>query len=598
MSKVPERKSVKEQYKWNLNDLVNGDEVWEQKYADMEKALSTLSDYKGKLGNDKTLLEFLKKQDAIVIVIEQLYLYAGMNNHTDMRVKKYQEMFAKAEMLAVKLSTTLAFVEPEVCERSVEQLLAISKNPEFSDYSYQFEKLAKDKKYVLSEKEETILSESGNFAGNFKEAFELFDSADVKFAPVIVDGKEVEMSHGMYGVLLQNPDQKIRQAAFESMFNAYKNHINVISSLYAGSVKKDWFYKKIRGFNSSLEGALNATDVDVRAYENLIKAVDNNCRYMHNYVAFRKEALGLDTLNMWDLHVPIVEGAGITAPYEKAFKMVKDALKPMGDEYLALLDTAFNNKWIDVKENKGKRSGAYSWGTYGCHPYVLLNYQETPHDIFTIAHELGHALHSWYSQEGQPFAKSEYEIFVAEIASTVNEVLTIKYFLKNTDDVEVKKSLLSYYLDMFRTTLFRQTMFAEFELEAHKLAEENKPISAEGLSDIYYNLNKKYYGKAVKHNELIRYEWARIPHFYRAFYVYQYATGLTAAVSIANNILKHGDKAFFGYKKFLSAGGSMPPVEILKLAGVDLTTEQPFNVAMREFRDTLNELKALYNDEK
>lgn len=598
MSKLPERKQVNEKYKWNLNDLVNGDEEWEKQYALIDAAAPSIAEFKGKLGDDNVLLSFLKKQDETSVALLKLYLYAGMNSHVDLRVKKYQEMNSKAEMLAVKLSSVTSFAEPEICERSAEELLALAEKPEFSNYSYQFKKLARDKKYVLSEKEEKILSEVGNFAGNFQDAFGMFDSADVKFAPVTVDGKEVEMSHGMYGVLLQNPNQKIRQAAFESMFNAYKNNVNTIASLYSGSVKKDWFYKKVRGFNSCIEGALNATDVDVRAYENLIKAVDNNCAYMHKYVAFRKEILGLDTLNMWDLYVPVVEGADMAVPYEKAFKIVKEALKPLGEEYEELLDKAYNGKWIDVMENRGKRSGAYSWGTYGCHPYVLLNYQKTTHDVFTIAHELGHAMHSWYSTQCQPFAKSNYEIFVAEIASTVNEVLAVKYLMAHTDDVKMKKYLLSYYLDMFRTTLFRQTMFAEFELEAHKLAEKDMPISAEGLSDIYYGLNKKYYGKAVKHNELIRYEWARIPHFYNEFYVYQYATGITAAVSIANDIMKRGDKAFVGYKKFLSAGGSMPPVEILKLAGVDLTTEQPFNTAMREFRDTLKELTALYNDEK
>lgn len=595
-AKLAERKNVKDKYKWDLSALVQNDEEWDKIYLFLQKQIKQLSEYKGRLSDDNVLLEYLDKSDKIVVEGLKLYLYAGMNNHTDLRVKKYQEMNSKAEMLMVLMGTTTSFAEPEICKRSEEELNSLAKKPEFSDYSYSFEKLAKSKKHILSEKEELLLAESGSFTGNFLESFQMFDSADVKFKPVTVNGKEVEMSHGMYSVLLQNPDQNVRKLGFESMFNAYKDYINTIAAMYAGSVKKDWFYKKVRGYGSSLEGALAATDVDVRAYENLIKTVDNNCRYMHEYMAFRKKVMGVATLNMWDLHVPIVEGADIAVPYEKAFEIVKKSLQPLGDEYAALLDTAYNGKWIDVMENKGKRSGAYSWSTYGCHPYVLLNYRKTTHDVFTIAHELGHAMHSYYSQKNQPFAKSGYEIFVAEIASTVNEVLSIKYMLANTDDIKIKRFLLSYYLDMFRTTLFRQTMFAEFELEAHKLAENDMPISAEGLSDIYYSLNKKYYGKAVKHNELIRYEWARIPHFYNAYYVFQYATGITAAVSIANNILKKGDKAFFGYKKFLSAGGSMPPVEILKLADVDLTTEKPFNDAMREFRDTLKSLKNLYNE--
>jgi oligoendopeptidase F len=593
MAKVAERKNINEKYKWNLNDLVNGDDKWEEKFASVSKKASVLGDYKGKLGDNEELLKYLKLNDKLSIELLKLYLYANMSSHVDTRVNKYQEMSAKIQMLVVQLSSMTSYAQPEICKRSQKELLALSKLPEFSDYSYLFEKLAKNKKYVLSEKEEKILAETEMFSGNFKEAFEIFDAADVKFEPVNVKGQTVEMSHGVYGLLLQNPDQSVRQAAFESMFNAYKGNINTIAMIYAGSVKKDWFYSKVRGHANSLQGELASTNVDEAAYNNLVKAVNNNTKYMHNYIAFRKQALGLETLNMWDLHTSIVDGVNISVSYEKAFDMVKAALAPMGDEYVGLLQKAYDEKWIDVMENKGKRGGAYSWGTFGCHPYVFLNYQKTSHDVFTIAHELGHAMHSYYSNQKQPYAKCEYEIFVAEIASTVNEVLLLKYLLKTTDDVKTKRYLLSYYLDMFRTTLFRQTMFAEFELLAHKLAEEDKPITATTLSDIYYDLNKRYYGKAVKHNDLIRYEWARIPHFYRSFYVYQYATGITAAVTIANNILKHGEKAFKDYKKFLSAGGSMPPVEILKLAGVDITTEQPFNVAMGEFRDTLAELKTL-----
>lgn len=593
MAKLAERKSINEKYKWNLNDLVNGDDEWESKFAAISKKTAALGNYKGLLSDNAKLLEYLKLTDKLSIELLKLYLYANMSSHVDTRVNKYQEMSAKIQMLLVQLSSMTSYAEPEMCKRSQKELLALSKAPEFADYSYMFEKLAQNKKYVLSEKEERLLAEAISFAGNFKEAFEIFDAADVKFDSVTVDGKEVEMSHGMYGVLLQSADQSVRQAGFESMFNAYKSHINTIAMIYAGNVKKDWFYSKVRGHASSLAGALSGTNVDVAAYDNLIKSVNNNTKYMHQYIAFRKQALGLDTLNMWDLHTSLVEGVNIAVPYEKAFEMVKSALAPMGDEYVGLLQKAYDEKWIDVMENKGKRGGAYSWGTYGCHPYVFLNYQKTSHDVFTIAHEFGHALHSYYSNKKQPFAKCDYEIFVAEIASTVNEVLLLKYLLSTTEDVKTKRFLLSYYLDMFRTTLFRQTMFAEFELEAHKLAENDMPITATSLSDIYYELNKKYYGKAVKHNDLIRYEWARIPHFYRAFYVYQYATGITAAVTIANNIFKNGEKAFKDYKKFLSAGGSMPPVEILKLAGVDITTEQPFNVAMNEFRDTLAELKSL-----
>ncbi len=594
MAKVLERKKVNDRYKWKVSHIVENDEVWNEKFQAIVAEFQILPTYKGKLGDDATLLEFLKKQDELTIELIKLYLYAHMNSDADTRDDNYQQMQRRIQSALVMISSSLSFVETEICLRSEEQLLALSKQPEFSDYSYMLEKLAKDKKHVLSEEVEKVLADVGSFSGGFREAFSMFDNADVKFKKITIDGVETEMSHGVYGYALQSGDQATRQAAFESMFGAYKDHINTIAALYRNHVKKDAFYAKTKKYDSCLSMALEQNDVDPAAYENLIKTVDENCKYMHKYMAFRKKALGVEKLNMWDLHTSIVKDVDIAVPYEKAYKMVKEALKPLGEEYQGLLTEAYENGWIDVCETKGKRSGAYSTSTYGCHPFVLLNYQQTSHDIFTIAHELGHAMHSHYSQENQPFSKSDYVIFVAEIASTVNEVLMLKYLISKTKDVEMKKYLLSYYLDMFRTTLFRQTMFAEFELEAHKLAEADAPITANALSEIYYNLNKKYYGKAVTHNDLIRYEWARIPHFYTSFYVYQYATGITAAISIANNILKNGEKAFKGYKQFLSAGGSMPPIEILKLAGVDLTTEEPFKVAMKEFKDTLNELIKIY----
>ena len=594
MAKVLERKKVNDRYKWKVSHIVENDEVWNEKFQAIVAEFQILPTYKGKLGDDATLLEFLKKQDELTIELIKLYLYAHMNSDADTRDDNYQQMQRRIQSALVMISSSLSFVETEICLRSEEQLLALSEKPEFSDYSYMLEKLAKDKKHVLSEEVEKVLADVGSFSGGFREAFSMFDNADVKFKKITIDGVETEMSHGVYGYALQSGDQATRQAAFESMFGAYKDHINTIAALYGNHVKKDAFYAKTKKYDSCLSMALEQNDVDPAAYENLIKTVDENCKYMHKYMAFRKKALGVEKLNMWDLHTSIVKDVDIAVPYEKAYKMVKEALKPLGEEYQGLLTEAYENGWIDVCETKGKRSGAYSTSTYGCHPFVLLNYQQTSHDIFTIAHELGHAMHSHYSQENQPFSKSDYVIFVAEIASTVNEVLMLKYLISKTKDVEMKKYLLSYYLDMFRTTLFRQTMFAEFELEAHKLAEADAPITANALSEIYYNLNKKYYGKAVTHNDLIRYEWARIPHFYTSFYVYQYATGITAAISIANNILKNGEKAFNGYKQFLSAGGSMPPIEILKLAGVDLTTEEPFKVAMKEFKDTLNELIKIY----
>lgn len=589
-----ERGDVADRYKWDTSPLVSSDEEWERRFAALPEEIKELSAYRGRLGDDKVLLEFLKKNDDLVNRASRLFLYAQMRNHVDLRVKKYQEMLGKAHAVIVSYMTAVSFVEPEICRRTRKNLLALSRKPEFKDYDYYLSRFADRKKHVLSEKEEALLAGCAGFTGNFMSGFNMFDSADVKFKPVETPDGPVEMSHGVYGVLLQNPDQRVREEAFTSMHRAYADHINTIAELYSGSVKKDRFFADARKYESTLDEALSSTDVCPAAYETLIRCVDGSLNLMHDYVAFRKEALGLETLNMWDLYVPLVKGAEISVPFEEAAEIVKSALAPLGREYAGLLDTAFKDGWIDVMENRGKKSGAYSTSVYGCHPYVLLNYRRTTHDVFTIAHELGHAMHSWYSMRNQPISKADYEIFVAEIASTVNEVLMVKHLLSSAEDADTRKFLLSYYLDMFRTTLFRQTMFAEFEWEAHKMAERDVPLTAEGLSDLYYSLNRKFYGEAVEHNELIRYEWARIPHFYRPYYVFQYATGITAAVTIAGDILKNGEKAFERYRRFLSAGGSASPVEILKPAGVDLTDEAPFAAAMNEFRDTLDELRTLY----
>ena len=362
-----------------------------------------------------------------------------------------------------------------------------------------------------------------------------------------------------------------------------------LAAVYAGSVTAAVFMARARGYKDCLSAAMFNENVPECVYTNLIESVNDNCRYVHEYVAYRKRALGVERLNMYDMYVPIVEGAEMSLPFEEAFELVKKGLAVLGDEYVSLLQKAKDERWMDVYETENKRSGAYSWGSYSTKPYVLLNYSATMHDIFTIAHELGHSMHSYYSNHTQPYSKSGYAIFVAEVASTVNEVLLLKYLLKTTSDKKTRKYLLSYYLDMFRTTLFRQTMFAEFEKISHDMEQKGNPLTPGALSAAYLKLNKKYYGAAVTHNKPISYEWARIPHFYNAFYVYKYATGITAAVNIAAGILQDPSN-IEKYKRFLSAGGSDSPYEILKIAGVDLAERKPFDAAMREFKQSLDML--------
>ena len=591
---MTERDKIDEKFKWRLEEIFKDDSEWEELFFKCDERLPHITEYKGALKDRDKLFDCLEFSSRLSHDIGRLYQYAKLHLDLDTRDGKYQGMTNRAEMLIVRYSSLASFVDPEVATLPIEELEALSKSPKFADYDVYFKNLIRSKDIILSEKEEKILGEVGLFAGTNDDVFAMFDNADIKFRPVVDEkGVKHEMSHGAYAVLTQNPSQKVRKKAFESMFTAYKDHINMLAANYAGNVKKDWFFAKVKGFKSSLDYAMYLENVPPTCYKKLLGAVDEGLKPLHRYIALRKKALGLNTLNMYDLYVPIVPEQELSMPYEEAKELVKKALAVMGEEYGEVLASAFENNWIDVYETKGKRSGAYSWGMYGVHPFVLLNYVSTVHDVFTIAHELGHSMHSYYSNLAQPEQKAGYEIFCAEIASTVNEVLLLKYLLRSAKG-EFRQYLLTYYLDMFRTTLFRQTQFSEFEVAAHSLVERGEPITAEGLSDIYYDLNKKYYGRSMKHNDLIRYEWSRIPHFYNSFYVYKYATGITTAVSIANNLLEQGAPYFEKYKKFLSAGGSMPPLDIIRLADVDLESDKPYKLAMKEFADTLKELEETF----
>lgn len=585
------RDQIPAEYKWRLEDIVKDNQAWEELFFKVDERIGHFSKYADKLADEDMLFDCLELETRLTHDITCLYQYAKMRLDQDTRDNTYQGMTNRVEMLIVKFSSATSFMTPEISEFSKARLEELKVSKRFKNYDVMFGEIIRNKDIILSKKEEKILGEVGIFADTNHEVFSMFDNADVKFKKVD-DGKGnlVEMSHGVYGLMLQNPDQNVRKAAFGSMFNAYKDYINTIAANYAGNVKKDWFFAKVRGFKSALDYSMYCENVPPTCYKKLLEAVGEGTPNLHRYMALRKRVLGLDKLNSYDMHISIVKDQELALEYEQAVDLVKEALKVMGKEYSDILATSFTDGWIDAFENKGKRSGAYSWGVYGVHPFVLLNYQKTVHDVFTIAHELGHAMHSYFSNSTQPQQKAGYEIFVAEIASTVNEVLLLKHLLK-TATGEFRKYLLSYYLDMFRTTLFRQTMFSEFEVIAHTMVENGEPITADSLSNAYYELDKKYYGDAVEHSDLIRYEWARIPHFYTSYYVYKYATGITTAVSIANNILSQGEKYFEKYKKFLSAGGSLPPLDIIRLADVDLETDTPYKTAMKEFADTLDELE-------
>ncbi len=587
------RSEIPEKYKWNLGDIFATPDDWEKAFVSISKEYKRLADYQGKLSNRNTLLEFLRLSDEFDKTIEKLYCYAFMSYNEDSQDGEKQARFSRIYGFLTECSALTAFVSPELSSLPDKQLKALIADPDFSDYDVQLKILMEGKSHILSQAEEKLLAGVGAFSNQFHEVFNRLDSGDIKFDTITVDGKEVQLGHGTYSTLLQHKDQAVRKLAFETYYKAYIEKINTLSGLYEGSVKSDWFYAQAKKFNSTMEQALFSEQVDKAVYDNLIKCMHESFEPLHKYIALRKKLMGVKTLNMYDLYVSIFEDADISCEYEQACELVLKGMEPLGEDYLKVVRHAFANRWIDVHETPTKRSGAYSMGVAGVHPYMLLNYQKTTHDIFTITHEMGHSMHSYYSEKGQPFAKANYKIFVAEVASTCNEVLLLKYLLKTEKDVKLKKYLLQYYLDMLRTTMYRQAMFAEFEQISHDLAEKGQPLTAEVLCNKYMELNKMYYGDAVHHNEEIKYEWARVPHFYRAFYVYKYATGIISAVCIAEKILNEGKPAVDNYKKFLSLGGSMDPVSELKVAGVDLTSDEPFKIVTKSFADTLAELEKL-----
>lgn len=585
------RQEIDDKYKWDLSDIVAGDEAWQTMHDEATQKIKDIAQYQGKLNNAEDILQCLDLNSAISEAIERLYVYAKMKQDEDGSVAKYQALTDKAERLLVQYSAESSFITPELTELPDDMLAALAADKRLSNHSCYFDSIIREKKHILSAKEEKLLGKMHSFTDNFKAAFNMFDNVDVDFGSIDFEGQKLKLTHGKYSMVMQSSDREARHAAYRQMFGAYKAVINTLASIYAGNVKKNCFIAEVRGYAGAMQKSMYNENVPSVIYTNLLQSVDKNIHLLHSYLAVRAKALGLSQLAMWDMHTPIVSEVEHLYEYEDAVQIVKEALAPLGEDYAQLLDKAFCEKWIDVYENEGKRSGAYSWGCYGAHPYVLLNYTGVTHDVFTIAHELGHAMHSYYSNKSLPYEKAGYEIFVAEVASTVNEILLLKYLIAKADGAE-KKYLLSYYLDMFRTTIFRQTQFAEFEMQAHAAYEDGKALTAEFLCDTYKKLNDKYYGADTEDDKLIDCEWARIPHFYSSFYVYKYATGMTSAVIIANGILQDS-KNVERYKKFLSLGGSMPPAEILKVAGVNLEDEAAFDVAFAEFESVVEQLKQL-----
>lgn len=586
------RTEVEQKYKWAVEDIFPSDEAWEVAFQALAPKMDFVK-YRGTLNTVENLVAYFEAEEALSVEAMRVYLYAFLKHDEDVGNTKYMGYMGKMMGVLTKFSMETSFVTPELTALPEETLRAFAADERLKDYDYMLTRLIAEKKYILSEAEERILAQTSEPMSVANDVFGLLDNAELNAPEIEFEGKKQTITNGLYSMIMSGKDRAKREEAFRLFYSAYGKILGTLAATYYGSVKKDIFYKNVRGYESCLQKSLLGEDVDESVYRNLIKAVNDATPIMHRYMHIRKRVLGYEEMHMYDIYPSLVEDAELRLSYEDAFELVLKGLAPLGEEYNALLRKGRDERWIDVCETEGKRSGAYSIGIYGCHPYVLLNYQPTTHNVFTIAHEMGHALHSYFSNSRQPYAKSNYTLFVAEVASTVNEVLLLKYLLKTTEDKALKKYLLNYFMDMIRTTLFRQTQFAEFEEKAHAMAEAGEPLNKDNLSSLYDGLNKKYYGDAVTYDPEIATEWARIPHFYRAFYVYKYATGITAAICIANKILSEGAPAIEKYFTFLSGGGSTDPVSLLKGAGADLTKEETFLAAMKEFEDALNSFEAM-----
>ncbi|GAB7387603.1 oligoendopeptidase F [Bacillaceae bacterium] len=593
---LPARNEIDPKYKWRLEDLYPSDEAWERDCNRVKELLPQLEGCKGTLGKSADqLLQALKLRDEIFQLNEKLFVYARMRRDEDNTNGHYQALTDRASGLSVRVRSAASFLVPEILAIPEERLRRfLAENGELALYKHELDEIVRQKEHVLSPEEELILAQAGELAQAPRDIFTMLNDADIKF-PTIRDenGDEVELTKGRYILFLESADRRVRRDAFKALYATYEKQKNTLAAILNASVKKDVFYAKVRKYHSSLEAALDGDNIPVSVYENLLATVREHLDQMHRYVSLRKRLLGLEELHMYDLYAPLVPEVKLKIPYEEAVATVKESLSPLGENYLSRLEEAFCSGWIDVYENRGKTGGAYAWGAYGTHPYVLLNYQGQLNDMFTLAHEMGHALHSSYSNETQPYVYAHYTIFVAEVASTVNEALLMEHLLKTVTDRKQKLYLLNYFLEQFRGTVYRQTMFAEFEKRIHETVEAGEGLTPELLCGLYRELNEAYYGPDIVVDDEIEMEWARIPHFYNDFYVYKYATGFSAAIALSRKILQEGRPAADKYLSFLKSGSSDYPLELLKKAGVDMTSPEPIRNALQVFKETLDEMERL-----
>lgn len=593
--RIPQRSDIPEKDKWAIEDMYATDEAWEQDLARAKEMPEKIASYKGLLSTDSTkLLEYLRADDDMTVLLESLINYAQRRNDEDTRDAKYQDMVSRLEMLFVDISGAAAFVTPEILSIDDDTMERFFREqPEMELYRLCIDRVRRKRAHILSEAEERIMALTGEMTGSPDNIFSMFNDADLKFPDATdKDGNKHQVTHGSYIPLMHSNDRELRKSAFESLYGVYENFRNTSAAVLASQVKCLTFRARARKYDSTLQAALDGNEVPVEVYKQLIEAVHENMHYMYKYVKLRKKLLGVDELHAYDLYAPIVSDIEVKIPFDQAKQEVYDSLAPMGEDYRAIFSQGITDRWIDVYENEGKRSGAYSAGAR-VHPYVLLNHKDTLDSEFTLAHEMGHAIHSYLSNKNQPVVYADYVIFVAEVASTCNESLLMQHLLRITTDKKRRAYLINYFLEQFRTTLYRQTMFAEFELMINEKAENGESLTADVLCELYRQLNILYYGEDIVIDHELDMEWARIPHFYYNYYVYQYATGFSAAIALSQRILKEGAPAVKDYIGFLSGGCSKDPISLLKGAGVDMTSTKPVTDALKLFGELIDEMEEL-----
>lgn len=588
-----ERSTIENKFKWTIDEMYPNEESIEKDIQKVKELIEEVKKYKGILADsEENLFKALNISEETSRILQNLYVYTHMKSHEDTRINKNQGNATKTDMLSTELSMATSYMVPEIIAMDSEKLENYLKTEKLSHYKKYVDDILRLKPHTLNEREEELLAAVADLSGVPENVYDMLSFADLQF-PEIEDenGEKVRVTHSNFSLFLKSKDARVRKDAFEAMYGVYGQYKNTFASTLYGGIKSEIFYAKTRKYESALQGSLFQDNVSVDVYNNLIDAVHENLDTLNDYIDLKKKFLGLDKINMYDLYVPLTESFDMEIPYEKAQKIILEALKPLGEEYLENVKKAFAEGWIDVYGNEGKQGGAYSWGSYDSKSYILMSYKDDLNSLFTLIHEMGHSMHSFYSKNNQPYLYSGYKIFVAEVASTLNELLLINYLLKNAESKEERVYLLNYYLEQFRTTVYRQTMFAEFEKICHGKVEEGEPLTAEDFNNIYYDLNKKYYGESCEVNEEIALEWARIPHFYSNFYVYKYATGFSAASALSKQILEEGESAVSRYKEFLKSGGSEFPLDQLRKAGVDMEKKESVDEALHVFKDLVKQLE-------